>query len=363
MTTTPINLFEYEAAAQNRMHPHEFDYVQGAATDEITMRRTRSAYEHIALRPRVLTGTHAADLATTVFGKTISAPFMLAPAGGHTRAHPEGELASARAAAKFGTVLSISANSGRKLEDVADAAEGPKWFQAYFYRNREQTVEIVRRAEDAGFDAIIVTLDSSWPSKRERNIRNGYQQGKRPNYTPEQMKAAQEAAPKGRFDSGQSSRGQTDPGATWEEVAWLRTVTKLPLIFKGIMTGEDGKLCADNGLDGLIVSNHGARNLDTTMTTIETLPEVVDAVNGKLPVFLDGGIRRGTDVAKAIALGAHAVLFGRPIFYGLALDGEDGVSSVLDILRDELEQTMILAGRPNIASIDSTLIRKMPVLD
>ena len=129
------------------------------------------------------------------------------------------------------------------------------------------------------------------------------------------------------------------------------------------MTGEDGKLCADNGLDGLIVSNHGARNLDTTMTTIETLPEVVDAVNGKLPVFLDGGIRRGTDVAKAIALGAHAVLFGRPIFYGLALDGEDGVSSVLDILRDELEQTMILAGRPNIASIDSTLIRKMPVLD
>ena len=362
MTADPINLFDFEAIAEGKMVKAEWDYVAGAATDEITMRRTRSAFDSIALRPRMLTGTSGADLSTTILGQRISAPYMLAPSGGQKRAHPEGELATSRATVKFGTIMALSANSSYTLEEVAEAADGPRWFQGYFYRNRETTVDLIRRAEEAGYNAICMTLDSSWPSKRERNIRNDYRGSARANYTPEQIKAAQAAAP-GKFDTGQSSRGQTDPGATWADVAWLKTVTDLPIVFKGIMTGEDAALCAEYGVDGLIVSNHGGRNLDTTLSTIETLPEVVEAAGDKVEVYLDGGIRRGSDIMKALALGARAVLIGRPIFWGLAHDGEDGLTGVLEILRDELESGMILSGRPNVASIDRTLVRKMPVLE
>jgi len=361
----PINLFDFEALAETKMEKTGWDYIAGAATDEITLRRTRSAYDHIALRPRVLTGTAGVDLTTTVLGHTLSVPFMTSPAGGHTRAHPDGELATARAAAKFGTAMSMSANGGYTIEEVAETIDGPRWYQCYFYRNRETMVSMVKRAEGAGYNAIIVTLDSSWPSKRERNIRNDY--GSRPrerrNYTPEQIKEGQELAAKTQFDSGLSGRGQNDPGATWEDLKWLRTVTDLPIVFKGIMTGEDAAIASEYGLNGLIVSNHGSRNLDTTLSTIETLPEVVEAAGANVEVFLDGGIRRGADVVKALALGARAVMFGRPIFWGLNYDGEDGLTGVFEILRDEMESTMVLCGRPNVGSLDSTLIRKMPTLE
>lgn len=353
----PINLFEFEDAAREVMTGPEFDYVEGGVTDEITLRRTRSAYDSIALRPRVLRGFREADLSTTVLGQRLPVPFMLAPCGGHTRAHPEGELATARAAAKFGTVLGVSANAGFTLEEIAQQADGPRWYQLYFYRDREQTADIVKRAEAAGYDAICITLDANWPSKRERNIRNAYQQGSRPMYKQEAKPPAT-----GKFDTGQSSRGRVDPGASWEDVAWLRSLTKLPLVFKGIMTGEDAQLAADNGVEALIISNHGGRNLDTTLATVEVLPEVVDRVKGKMEIYVDGGIRRGTDVVKAIAMGADAVLMGRPLFYGLALGGEDGVVQVLDTLRDEVETTMMHIGRPTIESIDHTLITRMPPL-
>ena len=359
MTSEPINLFDFEVLAKDLMEHNEYDYVAGGATDEITLRRTRSAYDAIALRPRVLSGFRQADLSTTVLGRRIEAPFMIAPSGGHTRAHPEGELATARAAAKFGTVMGLSANSGYPLEEVAKAADGPRWYQLYFYRDRELTVEMVKRAEDAGYDAICMTLDATWPSKRERNIRNKYQRRARPNYKTD---APDGAATTTKFDSGQSSRALVDPGASWDELAWLRTLTDLPVVFKGIMTAEDAQLCAATGVDGLIVSNHGGRNVDTTLATIEVLPEVAAAVEGKVEVFLDGGIRRGTDVVKAIALGAKAVLFGRPLFWGLAYAGEEGVAQVLDILRDEVESTMMLAGRPTVDAIDSSLVAKMPAL-
>ena len=365
MPSEPINLYEFEAIAESKIVGAEWDYIAGAATDEITLRRTRNVFDHIALRPRVLTGTDSADLSTTVLGHSISAPFMTSPAGGHGRAHPDGELATARAAAKFGTIMSMSANGSYKLEEVAETVDGPRFYQCYFYRNRETTAEMVHRAEAAGYNGVIMTLDSSWPSKRERNIRNEYGKRKRTraNYTPEQVKEAEANAVKAKFDSGLTSRGQNDPGATWEDFAWLKTVTDLPLIAKGIMTGEDAGLAADYGVDAMIVSNHGGRNLDTTMSTIETLPEVVEAVGGRAEVYMDGGIRRGADIAKALALGARAVMFGRPIFWGLAYDGEDGLAGVFEILRDELESVMVLSGRPTIGSIDSTLIRKMPTLD
>ncbi|MDA1035318.1 MAG: alpha-hydroxy acid oxidase [Chloroflexi bacterium] len=365
MAGEPINLFDFEALAEQKMIKSEWDYVAGAATDEITLRRTRSAYDHIALRPRVLTGTASVDMSTTVLGHKIAVPFMTSPAGGHKKGHPDGELATARAAAKFGTFMSMSANGSYTLEEVAEAIDGPRFYQCYFYRDRETMASMVKRAEAAGYNALIVTLDSSWPSKRERNIRNGYgrQNRPRPNYTPEQIKLAQEKAAKSKFDSGLSNRGQNDPGATWEDLKWLREITDMPIVFKGIMTGEDAALCAQYGVDGLIVSNHGTRNLDTTLSTIETLSEVVEAAGNKVEVLLDGGIRRGADIVKALALGAKAVMFGRPIFWGLNYDGEDGLTGVMEILRDELEINMVLCGRPTIASIDSTLIRKMPVLD
>ena len=365
MPNEPINLFDFEAIAEGKMVLTEWDYVAGGATDEITLRRTRSAFDNIALRPRILQGVGGADLTTTVLGQSISVPFMTSPAGGHARAHPDGEIATARAAAKFGTIMSMGANGSYTLEQVADSVDGPRWYQCYFYRNREATAEMVHRAEEAGYKALIITLDSSWPSKRERNIRNDYgrRQRVRPNYTDAQLSAASDQAAKSKFDSGLNSRGGNDPSVTWADFDWLRGITDLPIVFKGVMTGEDAGLCAEHGLDGLIVSNHGGRNLDTTMTTIETLPEVVEAVGDKVEVFLDGGIRRGTDVVKALALGAKAVMFGRPIFWGLAHDGEEGLTGVFDILRDEIESTMVLSGRPNVASIDSTLIRKMPVLD
>jgi 4-hydroxymandelate oxidase len=358
MVDGPINLFDFESAAEKRMAKAEWDYVAGGATDEVTLRRTRLAYDNIAIRPRMLAGIKGdVDISLNVLGQRISAPFMLAPAGGHKRAHPDGELASARAAAKFGTVLGVSANANYTIEEIGEAADGPKWFQCYFYRNRETTVEMVRRAEDAGYNAICITLDAVWPAKRERNIRNGYRQGARPNNA-----SVPRAETNAKFDSGQSSRGLVDPGATWEDLAWLRTVTDLPLVFKGIITGEDAALAREHGVDGLIVSNHGGRNLDTTLTTIEALPEVADAVGGKLQVFLDGGIRRGNDVIKALALGADAVLFGRPLFWGLAYDGEGGLRQVLDILRDEMISSMVMGGRKDLASIDASFVRQMPDL-
>ena len=360
-TIEPINLFDFELLAEQAMAHNEFDYVAGGATDELTLRRTRSAYEHLALRPRVLAGNAAADLSTTVLGQRIEVPFMLSPSGGHKRAHPDAELATARAAAHMGTVMGLTANSSVPIEDVAAETGGPKWFQTYFYRDRELTLDMVKRAEQAGFSAIILTLDAHWPSKRERNIRNKYQRRARVNYTPERETQA-DANAKSMFDSGQSSRGLNDPAASWADIEWLKTATDLPLVAKGIMTGEDASLCAEYEVAGLIVSNHGARNLDTTLSTIEVLPEVAAAAGERVEVYLDGGIRRGTDVVKAIALGAKGVFFGRPIFWGLSYGGSDGLIKLMEVLRDEVESTMMLTGRGSIESIDASLVTPMPAL-
>ena len=204
-----INLYEYEAAAERNLTREEWDYVAGGATDEITLRRTRAAYDSIALRPRVLAGIGRADLSTSVLGMRLPVPFMLSPCGGHKRAHPDGELASARAAAEFGTVLGISANSSYPLEEIARAADGPRWFQTYFYRDRERTADMVKRGEESGYDAICVTLDSAWPSKRERNIRNTYKAGDRPNLSDaDKAKLTNQT----KFDAGLTSRSLVDPG-------------------------------------------------------------------------------------------------------------------------------------------------------
>ena len=353
MDVAPINLFEFEAAAKERLPKPEYDFVAGGATDEITLRRTRAAFESIMLRPRMLVDISHVDVATTVLGQRIEFPVMADPAGGHGRAHPQAESATARGVGAMGTVMILSSGSTRTLEEVAAASTGPIWFQQYLYKDKGLSKSMAQRAEDAGFSALCITLDSSVRAKRERNIRNRYLSPISPNYAalelPGQSWGLSSDAPGG-------SVSLIDQSATWEQLDWLAANTSLPLLVKGIMTKEDALQCAEHGVKALIVSNHGARQLDTTFATIEVLPEVVDAVNGRLEIYLDGGIRRGTDVLKALAMGARAVLIGRPLFWGLAVEGDSGVSSVLQMLKDELSMAMAMCGRPTIESIDMSLI-------
>jgi isopentenyl diphosphate isomerase/L-lactate dehydrogenase-like FMN-dependent dehydrogenase len=355
MTTSPqpINLFEFEEIARERLPKEEYDYIAGGATDEISVDRNRRAYASWAFRPRVLRDVSALDLSTTVLGTKVNLPVLIAPCGGHKRAHPEGELATYRAAAACGTILAVSANSNTSFEDLAKAVDGHLWVQMYPFRNKEMTTEWLRRAKDNGYKAVVVTLDSQWPPKRERNIRNNYRRTRGVNYP-----AAGTDTPRPAGRAGEGS----DPAATWQDLAWIKKAAGLPVVAKGVMTGEDVELCAEAGADGVIVSNHGGRHLDNTLATVEVLSEAVAAAKGKMEIYLDGGVRRGADVVKAIALGAKAVFIGRPLFWGLAVDGEQGVVRVLDILREEMEITMAKCGRPTIASIDATTIVKAPPL-
>jgi 4-hydroxymandelate oxidase len=354
MTPEPINLFEFEAAAKVRLPKEEYDYIAGGATDELSVERNRRAFESWAFRPRVLRDVSRLDLSTTVLGSKIDLPVLIAPCGGHKKAHPDGELATYRAAASRGTVLTVSANSSSSFEELAQAATGTLWLQLYPFRDKEMTNQWLRRAKQAGYKAVCVTLDSQWPPKRERNIRNNYKRIRGVNYPP----ATTAAAPRPAGRAGEGS----DPAATWEDLQWIKSATDLPVVAKGIMTGEDVEACVAAGIDGAIVSNHGGRHLDNTLATIEVLPEAVAAAQGRLEILLDGGIRRGADVVKALALGAKAVFIGRPLFWGLAVDGERGVARVLDILREEMEITMAKCGRPNIASIDASAVVKAPRL-
>jgi 4-hydroxymandelate oxidase len=353
MTAAPVNIFEYEALAKERLPQAEYDFIAGGATDEITLRRTRAAFDAIMLRPRMLVDISQPDVSTTVLGQPIAFPILVDPAGGHGRAHAEGELATVRAAGAMGTVLLLSSGSTYRLEEVAQAATGAIWFQQYLYRDRDLTQRMAHRAQEAGYSALCLTLDSTVRAKRERNIRNQYSSPSSPNYeglgVPEYSWQMSSDAPRG-------VNRLIDRAATWPYIDWLTAHTPLPLIVKGIMTAEDARSCAEHGVKAIIVSNHGARQLDTTFASIEVLPEVVDAVQGQCEVYLDGGIRRGTDVLKALALGARAVLIGRPLFWGLAVDGEAGVRAVLEMLRDELEMAMGMCGRPTIQSIDRSLL-------
>jgi 4-hydroxymandelate oxidase len=353
MTVGPVNIFEYEALAKAHLPQAEYDFIAGGATDEITLQRTRAVFEAIMLRPRMLVDISQRDLSTTVLGQRIEFPIMVDPAGHHGRAHPDAELATARAAGAMGTVMILSSGSTYTLEEVAKAAAGPIWFQQYLYKDRGLTTQMAQRAQEAGYRALCLTLDSTVRAKRERNIRNNYSNRPSPNYAGLEV---QEMSWRFSSDAPRGANDLIDRAATWPYLDWLAANTPLPLVVKGIMTGEDARLCVEHGVKGVIVSNHGARQLDTTFASIEVLPEVVEAVDGRLEVYLDGGIRRGTDVLKALALGARAVLIGRPLFWGLAVEGEPGLRAVLQMFRDELEMAMGMCGRPTIQSIDISLL-------
>lgn len=353
MTNEPVNLYEFEALAKQLIPKPEWDFIEGGATDEITISRTRQVLDSIMLRPRMLVDMDDRLTATTVLGEPISLPVMLCPAGHHIRAHADAELATVRAANASGAGMILSSGSSVVMEEVAREATKNIWFQQYFFRDQGITELFAHRAEDSGFSALTLTLDASIRSKRERNLRNNYMLPESANYRGLQAETGH--APSSD-DAPPAFTGMVSPKATWKDFEWLTTKTKLPLVAKGVMTAEDAKLAVEHGVSAIIVSNHGGRSLDSTFATIEALPEVAEAVDGRAEVYLDGGIRRGSDIVKALALGARAVLIGRPIFWGLAAGGDQGLIDLLEVLRDELDSTMGLCGLPNVNSIDRSVI-------
>ncbi|QBD79118.1 alpha-hydroxy-acid oxidizing protein [Ktedonosporobacter rubrisoli] len=339
----PVNLFDYEKLAQERLEPAIWDFYHGGSDDEVTLRECRRAFERIRLRPRVLVDVSTIEMRTTVLGTPVSMPILIAPTAAHGLAHAHGEVATVRAAGQSETLMIVSTTAALGIAEVAAAASGPLWFQLYTHHSLEITGKLVRQAEELGYRAIALTVDIPRLGNRERDLYNKFVLEERtplPNYPSQDITALE--------------RHMID---TWETVDWLRATTKLPILLKGILTAEDALLAIEHKVAGIIVSNHGGRQLDGAIPSIEALPEVVEAVKGRCEVYVDGGIRRGTDILKALALGARAVLIGRPIIWGLAVDGQQGVLRVLEILRNELEMAMALAGRPNLASIDPSLLK------
>jgi 4-hydroxymandelate oxidase len=354
-----ITLADVEARAREVMDPAAFGYYAGGAGDEITLAANRAALEQIFLRPRVLVDVANVDTALTLFGDRLSMPVLIAPTAFHRLAHPEGECATARAAAALGTAMIVSTLATRTLEEIAASSPGPRWFQLYFYRDRALTAELIQRAEAAGFRALVLTADTPRLGQRERDLRSGFQ-------LPDDVRMANFEARHPLMARVESQRLERtlvnyanemlNPSLTWDDVTWLASVTRMPLVLKGVLTAEDARRAVTSGVRGIVVSNHGGRQLDGAVATARALPEVVDAAAGQVPVLMDGGIRRGVDVLRALGLGATAVLVGRPILWGLAAGGEAGVTRVLEILRNELEAAMALSGRPTLAGIDRSLI-------
>ena len=373
-----INVADYCKVAQRRLPRFIWDTIEGGAGDEITLRRNRTAFSDYVLRPRPLVDVSRRDLTTTALGTKISLPVILGPVGAGRLIHHDAERIAARAAANSGTIYCLS-SVARAPEELAGAANGPMWFQLYIRPAREHTERLVRRALALNYKVLCVTVDGAVPGIRERDTRNDMkppvsprarfllQGAAHPAWAANFVNARRLLAPRGANGPAQTSLRDVEDEITsiwhhsisWDDLAWLRDLWPGPLVVKGIMRAEECARLIDLGVDGIVVSNHGGRQLDGVSASIEALPEVVAAVCGKLEVYLDGGIRRGTDVVKAIALGATAVLIGRPYIYGLAVRGQRGVEDVLGILRYETDNAMALLGCSSIADIDSSLVKRI----
>ena len=359
VTPAPLTVADFEALARERMERGAFDYCAGGAGDERTLAMNVQAFDRYVFRPRVLVDARQVDTSTTVLGQPLPAPIMLAPTALQRLAHPEGERATARAAQPIGTVFVLSTVASTSIEDVAAAANGPRWFQLYVYKDPAITREMVQRAEQAGYRALVLTVDTPRLGRRERDARNEFAlpEGIEPaNFTAMHQQASANALKAGHSPFAAQVSELFDPSLDWEKVAWLKSISKLPLLLKGVVTPEDARLAVQAGVAGIIVSNHGGRQLDGTEATIVALPRVAEAVAGAVPVMMDGGIRRGAHVLTALTLGAQAVFVGRPYLWGLAVGGEQGVRDVYELLRSELELAMALSGRTRIGTIDRTLV-------
>ena len=337
-----LSLPEFEELARRSMTPMAYEFVASGAAEEHTLRWNREAFDRIRLRPRVLRDVAPVDTRVTLLGRDLAFPILLAPTAYQRVLHPDGELETARGAAAAGITWIVSMATNTAIGDIARAATSPLWFQLYFQSDQEFTRDVVRQAEQAGCEVLCVTVDSPILGPRNRQARARFRLP--PDVTTPHL-----------YDIGQRRQQIMDPRrmvATWKDVEWLRAFTKLPLVIKGILDPDDAELAIQSGVQAIVVSNHGGRNLDTAPAAIDALIDVADRVQGRVPLLVDGGIQRGTDVLKALALGAAAVLIGRPYCYGLSIAGSAGVCRVVEILRGELEAAMMLAGAPGISAID-----------
>jgi 4-hydroxymandelate oxidase len=352
----PANVADFAARARAVLPPATFDYIATGSTDEVTLRDNVAAFQRLRLWPPLLAGVDQVSLSTTLLGTPVQLPIVLAPVAGQSLFHPDGVLASARAAAAAGTILGVSSSAGHSVEEVADATEGPKWFQLYVPRDREIARRIVERVERAGYRALILTVDlgerkdadkrNRFALPRERLLKQLTDMGfpVHPGMTLAELNAINDRA--------------WDPSLTWEVFDWLRSITRLPLLVKGVLRPEDAARAVRLGLDGIVVSNHGGRRLDGVPASIDQLEEVVREVRGRATVLLDSGVRRGTDVLKALALGAQGVLIGRPYAWALAAEGEAGVTQLLTLLREELEVALQACGCPSVRQVPRELVRR-----
>jgi isopentenyl diphosphate isomerase/L-lactate dehydrogenase-like FMN-dependent dehydrogenase len=338
----PLNVREYEALAEERLESGVFGYYAGGAGDEWTLRENEAAYGRWVLRPRVLVDVSSVTTATTVLGTEISMPILVAPTAFHRLAHPDGELATARAAAAARTIMCLSTLATTGAAELAAAAPAaPRWYQLYWHPDRGLTHAMVDEAAEAGFEAIVLTVDLPVLGNRERDLHTGFT-------LPDDIVPAFARTASYTAAGGSAVLGWTvDPRLTWHDLEWLRSLSDLPLLVKGVLTAEDAQLAVENGCAGVVVSNHGGRQLDGVPATLDALPEIVDAVGGRTEILVDGGVRRGTDVVKALALGARAVLAGRAVLWGLVHDGQAGVERVLGLLRAETELALALVGCPS----------------
>jgi 4-hydroxymandelate oxidase len=325
------------------------DFLDGGAGDEFTLRANETAFDAFQLKPRVLRDVSAVDTSAQVLGARVAFPILLGPAGAHRLFHPDGERAYARAAADLGTGLVLSTSSSVSLEEVASVAPALRWFQVYCYRERDITRALMERARDAGYTAICLTVDAPRHGRRLRNLRNGYSI---PAEIPRANFADVTENVSGRSsDLGTYIRENYDASLTWDDIDWFASVSGLPIVLKGILDPEDAVLAAEAGAAGIVVSNHGGRQLDGTPTAISVLAEIVEAAGDRLEVYLDGGIRTGGDAVKAIAVGARAVLIARPYLWGLTVGGQAGVRHVLQLLRSDFELTMTLMGARSLSEL------------
>jgi isopentenyl diphosphate isomerase/L-lactate dehydrogenase-like FMN-dependent dehydrogenase len=375
-----VNIYDLRRLAKKRLPRAVFDYLDGGADDETTLQENTRAFEDLIFRPRAAVAVRDCDLRVRVLGQQLSFPAMLAPVGYSRLMHPGGEVAAAQAAGSAGTGYVLSTISGHRLENVKAASKGPVWYQLYLVGGREAAEGGMERARRAGFSALVITVDTPVAGMRERDYRNGITDllGKslfaKVSYLPEILShprwlaafLADGGVPKleniivpgsGPMKLMDVASALTEAVVTWEDLKWIRKAWTGPIVVKGILTGEDAKRAVDEGASAVVVSNHGGRQLDSVSATIRALPEIVSAVTGQIEVLMDGGIRRGSDIVKAICLGARAVLIGRAFAYGLAAGGYHGVARALEILRNDMERTLKLLGCASISSLDASYVK------
>ncbi|KAJ1964246.1 Hydroxyacid oxidase 1 [Dipsacomyces acuminosporus] len=366
-----VNLDDFEQYAKVNLDRNAWDYYRSGSQDMITLRENQRAFDRIVIRPRVLRDVSSISTKTTILGgQQIDSPICIAPTAMQRMAHPDGECATARAAHRKNTCMILSSWSTTSIEDTAASTKDlgargpPKWLQLYIYRDREATRRLIERAQDSGYTAIAVTVDTPFLGRRLPDIRNRFS-------LPPHLTLAN------FVDGGKANLGSTDadgmatnksglatyvasqidPTLSWEHIAWVKSVARIPVLVKGILTAEDALLAVQAGVDGIIVSNHGGRQMDTAPATIDILEEVSKAVGGRVDVYLDGGVRRGTDVFKALALGAKAVFLGRPALWALKYNGEDGVVEMLNIINEEFRMAMALAGCVKVSDITRSYVK------